>query len=140
MSLLCYEWEVVVEQEFVDGTAHGEYWDNPVPIKQMWNGTVRCYFNSLEPASNAGNASWNSFMLAGSVIYNASRIDNDGAALVFNGYNTKTPTHADRAIFRGTCRASRANFSAPRSGMATQEYAMRGIGAPTVGPFNTAAL
>jgi hypothetical protein len=140
ISLLCYEWEVSVDQEFVDGTAHGEYWDYPVPIKQMWTGSVRCYFNSIEPSANAGSAAWNAFMLGSSLIYNASRIDDDPGFLVFNGYNTMLFTHVDRAIFRGNCLASRSNFNAPRTGMVTQEYVMRGLGAPLIGPFATPAF
>lgn len=132
ITLLCFEWEVVVDQEFADGTGHGEYWDNPVPLKQMWSGTVRAYHSTAYPRNISTPANYAADMAAMNLMYNASRIAGDPAALTFTGYNGATAA-AGQEIFIGSCYASRANFSAPRNGMATQEYSMRGIGAPTRG-------
>lgn len=133
VTLLCFEWDVAVDQEFADGTAHGEYWDNPVPLKQMWSGTVRCYHASVPPRATQGTAgNWTTDMAAINLIYNASRISGDPASHSFVGYNGGV--NAGQAIFSGACYASRANFSAPRNGMATQEFVMRGIATPNFGP------
>lgn len=131
-TILCAEWEVNFEQEFADGTAHGEYWDVPVPTKQMWTGRAQAYVKSGGPAANANTANWITFMAANIMLYNAGRLVGDPSALLFTGF-AETPVNGTQYIFAGSAFATRANFSAPRNGAATQEINLRGVGAPTAG-------
>ena len=132
VTLLLFEWEVEYEQEYADGTAHGEYWDWPVIIKQSWTGRAMGYFTTALPGADAGQAGHISFQAGKNYLYNAGRIAADPAVATFTGWNNTAAT-ANQYIFSGSCYASRARLSAPKAGMFTQEVSLRGRGAPSVG-------
>jgi hypothetical protein len=114
--MLCFEWEVTFTQEFADSTAHGDFWDFPVPIKQMWTARAKGYFT----AAGAATATY---------IYGNSKQTGDPATVTFTGYSTPGTT---TKVFEGVGYASRGNFTSPQ-GMVTQEVEIRGYGAPTTG-------
>ena len=142
LVLLCTEWEVNFDQEFVDGTAHGEYWDYPVPIKMMWTGRAQAYFTTAVPSADSPNGPYLTFLEKNSVLYRAGRVGGDPAQAVFTGWNQApapsdftTPTYpaVARSIFSGSAFVSRASINAPNRGMVTQEIQLRGVGAPAQG-------
>jgi hypothetical protein len=131
-ALICSDWEINYEQEFADGTAHGEYWDIPVPIKQMWTGRIQAYMKAGNPGADFGAGGWNTYMAANVLQYSAGKISGDPAVATFTGYSV-APLIANRYIFQGTAYVSRAGFNAPKGGAATQELNLRGYGAPAAG-------
>ena len=135
-AILCFDWEVNFEQEFADGTAHGEYWDIPVPIKQMWTGRAQAYVLAGGPGANAEDAGWVTWMAQNILLFRAGKTAGDRAVASFTGWAHSPITggsNATQYIFKGDAYVSRASFSAPRNGAATQEIALRGYGAPTTG-------
>lgn len=131
-TLLLFDWEIQAEQEFADGTAHGEYWDNPVPLKMMWSGTARTYITTEPPSQAYSNASWLTWAASNYLLYTGFRVSGDPSAATFVGYNR--PSTGNHPIFTGSAYVSRASLQMPRSGMAVQEVQLRGIAAPSVGP------
>lgn len=132
-SILCSDWEVNFDQEFVDGTAHGEYWDVPVPIKMSWTGRVQAYMNAANIGATFPNAGWLSFMASHVAFHNAFRRTADPSRFTFTGY--PGPIIASQYIFQGDAYASRAAWNAPNRGAVTQELQLRGYGPPTAGPL-----
>ncbi len=116
ITMLCFDWEVNFNQDFADSTAHGDFWDFPVPLKMMWTGRAKGYFTT----AGAATATY---------IYNVSKIGGDPSLITFTGYSTPAAT---TAIFTGQGYASRGNFSSPMA-MVTQEVEIKGYGPPTVG-------
>lgn len=117
VTLLLFEWEVEVQQEFADATAHGDYWFNPLPITQRWTGRVRGYLTNSAAAT---------YLTAG---FNRSGV---GGVLTLNGYSDVTPTGGapgTQAIFSGTAFATRGRIIVPMA-MVTQELELTGIGPP----------
>lgn len=130
--LLCSEWEITFEQEFADGTAHGEYWDIPVPIKQMWTGRVQAYVKAGGPGATAEGGTWVTWMTENILYFMATKTSGDPAVASFTGYAT-APLVANQYIFKGDAYVSRSGLSLPKNGAATQEMTLRGYGAPATG-------
>lgn len=120
VTLLLVDWEVEGQQEFADGTAHGDFWYNPIPITQRWTGRVRGYLtNSAAAAATYLHAGFNT--------------SNVGGKLTFTGYSDVTPSGGapgTTAIFAGTCFAARGRVLMPMA-MVMQELELTGIGPPT---------
>jgi hypothetical protein len=111
------EWEVTVETDTADATAHGDMWQFPLPLDSGWR--VRCrgwivpgsaahYINAYYPSGAAG------------VI----------ATIIFRGYSGTVA--GGTLIFEGTVFPVRGNLSAPMT-LAEQEIEFVGYGVPTVG-------
>jgi len=121
ITLLCFEWEVEIQQEFADATAHGDYWFNPLPITERWTGRVRGYL------ANSAAASY------GSSLFSKTNI---GGAVAFTAYSDATavtgpPAHpGTQVIFAGSAYGARSRLLVPDA-MVTQEMELTGIGPPT---------
>ncbi len=118
ISLLLFEYDIEIQQEFADATAHGDFWYNPLPITQRWTARVRGYF----PNSNATTLSTSAF--------NASGV---GPSMKLQAYSDATVNSAQPgtvACFIGNCFASRGRLLVPMA-MVTQELELTGIGPPT---------
>jgi hypothetical protein len=131
-----YEWEVNYTQDFEDGTAHGDFWDVPIPSKMSWTGEARSYISAIDPNGAAGSGNWRTFMNTNSGLYNAGRVSADPAVATFTGYLTGTAS-ANFLVWQGSCYVSRAQLASPRKGMVTQQISLRGYGPPTFGPLGT---
>lgn len=118
VTLLLFEWEVELQQEFADATAHGDYWFNPLPITQRWTGRIRGYFTNSATTSYLGSG----FNLTGV-----------GALFTLNGYSDTTPSGGapgTAVVFTGTAFAARGRLLVPMA-MVTQELELTGVGPPT---------
>lgn len=134
-AIICSDWEVNLDQDFVDGTAHGEYWDYPVPIKQMWTARVQAYVVSGGPGVQAGQPTWVTWMAAHILYYGGFKISTDPSRAFFHGWAGPVDSPSgNQYIFRGEAYVSRGGFSAPKRGAATQELQLRGYGPPAFGP------
>lgn len=111
ITLLCFDWEFNVSTDFADGTAHGDYWEEPVQLRHSWTFRARGYCTS--GGTGYASVGWST---AGDV-----------AAITVTGYSVAGTSHT---IVAGPAFAARGNFSAPMA-MVTQEIELRGAGAPT---------
>ncbi len=122
--LLCFEWELEVQQEFADGTAHGDYWFNPIPITQRWTARVRGYLTNsaailiASPSQASSNPPYTNALFAKTTT---------GPEFTLTCYSDATPT---KIIFEGQAYASRGRVLVPDA-MVTQEMELTGIGPPT---------
>jgi hypothetical protein len=112
VTLNCFEWEVEVQQEFADATAHGDYWFNPLPITERWTARVRGYL------ANSSAVSFSSSLF---------QTANVGRIMTLTCYSDATPT---QVIFSGTAYGARGRLLVPDA-MVTQEMELTGIGPPT---------
>lgn len=128
--LLCFSWEIEINQEFADATAHGDYWRVRLPLTQDWTGRVQGYMSR-----------------AAAVTYQTAMAD---AASRGNYQNSPSGTGADPApmtltlyndagsniIFQGTCFGQRGRIMAPMA-MVTQELELVSAQVPTNGIIGT---
>lgn len=110
--LLIFDWEFNVTTDFADGTAHGDYWEQPVQLRHSWTFRGRGYLT--RGGAGLPASGWSS---------------TDVAALAIIGYGDNIPT---KVLISGNAFAARGNISAPMA-MVTQEIEFRGVGAPTLG-------
>ena len=110
-TLLIFDWEFNVSTDFADGTAHGDYWEQPVQLRHSW--TVRGRGYVTRGGSSLAATGWST--------------SGDAASLTVIGYSDNIPT---KVIIQGLAFAARGNFSAPMA-MVTQEIEFRGVGPPT---------
>ena len=110
--LLIFDWEFNVTTDFADGTAHGDYWEQPVQLRHGWTFRGRGYV--ARGGAGLAASGWSA---------------TDVAALAILAYSDNTPSHT---VISGNAFAARGNFSAPMA-MVTQEIELRGVGAPTLG-------
>lgn len=114
ITLLCFDWELNVTTDFADGTAHGDYWEQPVQLRHSWTFRCRGYFTYGGAANTSYiGATWGS---------NST----DPAAVTITAYSEAGTTAANRLI-SGNAFVARGTFSAPMA-MATQEIELRGVG------------
>lgn len=111
--LLIFDWEFGTSTDFADGTAHGDYWEQPVQLRHSWTFRGRGYILRNTGAALTATG-WSS---------------TDVAALAIIGYGDNIPT---KVLISGNAFAARGNISAPMA-MVTQEIEFRGVGAPTLG-------
>lgn len=109
-----FDWEVTVEMETFDATAHGEYWRVHVQGDQSWRARARGYFKPSDASYLAARSS--------SV---------DPLVTVFTGYSGMETT-TDKIVWQGACFITRANFSVPMA-MIEQEIELVGTGQPLAG-------
>src|SRR5215471_8388744 len=115
LVLDAFDWEVEIVTDFVDGTAHGDLWDVPVPLKYSWTGRVRGYWETLQ------NTYLHAFTLqAGSPVP-------DILTGTFTAYGDDTSTVI---VFQGACYAVRTRWNVPNA-MLEQELELRGFGKAT---------
>jgi len=119
LVLTCFEWEIEIRADFVDGTAHGDPWDVPVPLKYEWTGRARGYYH-------IGDATY----LAAYAAQISGTPPPDLAAITFTGYRTFDGTTAANPIFTASGFVTRSRWLAPEA-MAEQEIEMRGTGLPS---------
>lgn len=119
-TLTVFDWEVEIRTEFVDATAHGDYWDIPVPLKYLWTARVRGYY---VPA----NATYMHAAYANPI----TATPTDIAAASFVGYKDTTGT---LAVFTGNGFVVRTRFAAPMA-MVEQELEIRGAVQPGTTAF-----
>lgn len=131
-TLRLYEWSVTYEQEFEDATAHGDYWEVIVPSKMKWTGNAKSYIDAANPGGAAYVTAWNTHRAANSILYQASARTVDPAVCTFTGYTGVATTNF--VLWQGACWVSRAEVSAPRKGVVTQSFDIRGNGVPAIGP------
>lgn len=112
---LLFDWEVTIETDTADATAHGDYWKVNLALDSGWTFRARGY---VVPASAAHYLN---------VLWSSSTIP---ANFVVAGYSGSVS--AGTMIFQGTGIPVRGSISAPMA-MAEQEWEIRGTGAPTVG-------
>ncbi len=115
-TLNVFDWEMEIHTEFADATAHGDFWDVPVPLKYMWTARVKGYFDS-------GATSYLSAYkgTAGAIAGGTADI----VPVSFVAGRTTTPT----SIFTANGYLVRAHWAAPMA-MVEQEAEIRGNGAP----------
>lgn len=120
------EWEVTIESEVADVTAHGDFWEVNVPLKQSWRGRMKGF------VALTGVASYMAAFAQGS-----GGDYRDPVLIYFTGYNTSTPPGAGTVqgagniIFQGQGFVTRGNISMPMA-MGEQEIEITGSGSPTV--------
>lgn len=112
---LLFDWEVTIETDTVDATAHGDFWKVNLALDSGWTFRARGYVVPGS-ASHYLNSLWNSSAIPANV--------------TVAGYSGSVATGT--MIFQGTGIPIRGNLSAPMA-MAEQEWEIRGTGAPTVG-------
>lgn len=122
--LNCFEWELEVQQEFADATAHGDFWFNPLPITQRWTARVRGYLTNSSAIAISSPSQSSSNPPYTNALFNKS---GTGPAFVLTCYSDPTPT---LIVFKGSAFASRGRLLAPMA-MVTQEMELTGIGPPT---------
>lgn len=112
---LLFDWEITVDTDTADVTAHGDVWKFKVPLDSGWKFRAKGY---VVPASAAHyiNSQWSS----GAVPANVTIAAFSGTV----GTGTK--------IWEGTGVPVRGNLSAPMA-LAEQELEFEGYGAPTTG-------
>jgi hypothetical protein len=112
---LLYEWEVTVDTDSADVTAHGDPWKYKVALDSGWTFRAKSY---VVPASAAHII--NSLYSSGAVPPN----------VVVAGFSGTVA--GGTKIFEGTGTPKRAALAAPME-LATQEFEVEGYGPPTVG-------
>lgn len=119
------EWEITIESEMAEVTAHGDFWEVNVPLKQSWRGRAKGF------VALTGVLSYLAAFKQGS-----DGDYRDPVLLYFTGYNTVTPPGAgtvqgaSNIIFQGQGYVTRGNISVPMA-MAEQEIEITGSGSPT---------
>ena len=121
----CTEWEVTIESEMADVTAHGDFWEVNVPLKQSWRARAKGYVAITGVLS---------YMVA--FAQGSAGDYRDPVLTYFTGYNTATPPGSgtvqglSNIIFQGQGYITRGNISVPMT-MAEQEIEITGSGSPT---------
>lgn len=115
LTLTAHSWEIEITTEFVDGTGHGDIWDVPVPLKYMWTGRVRGFYDT---ANNPYMHLYNP-QISGSP-------PPDITSFTFTAYKDAVPT---TAVFAGSGFVVRARWDVPQA-MVEQELEVRGTGTP----------
>lgn len=115
VTLTLTSWECEIRTDYADGTAHGDFWDVPVPLKYSWTARASGYFDTASTTS-------------GTYLHTFSGLDStDQTAVAFVGYASADNT---APIFHGNGFITRARWESPQS-QVIQEIEMRGTGAPT---------
>jgi len=118
LIVLLFDWSVEVNQKVVELTAHGDYWEYQVPTVAGWTFRAKGYVVPAS-ASHYINNIWASGALPG------------GSGYVFiKGFSGSVASGTP--IFAGHGVPLKGVLSVPME-MATQEFEIRGHGAPTIG-------
>lgn len=112
-TLSVFDWTAEIHTDFADGTAHGDFWDVPVPLKYSWTARVRGYFSGTSTYLHGFNAA-------------VGASPGDITAVNFVGYRDASSTNA---VFTGSGYLVRAQFAANKNSMVEQEAEIRGTGA-----------
>lgn len=118
-TLFLVDWRIEVRTDFVDGTAFGDFWDVPVPIRYRWTGRARGRYSSQLSYLSAYSAQAST----------ASGFPQDIVAANFSCYTDDSASHL---IFQGPGYVELASFTAPEAAMVEQEINMRGYGPAAV--------
>ena len=105
-----FDWELTIEADYEDVTAHGDEWEQVVPLKQRWTFRARGYITT------AGTTYLAAFNTAGAP-----------AAVSIIAYTDNGTT----ARFTAQGYPTRGSITAPMT-MVEQSFEFRGAGAPTV--------
>lgn len=116
-TLHLFDWEVRVTQTLTEVSAHGDEWEQWIPLRQGWTARARGYLTR----SAAATATY-----IGGGAYDLS---SSGDEITFTGYSNFGST----AIFTGTCYADQVTLTVPNA-MVEQEITLRGNAAPSTGP------
>jgi hypothetical protein len=108
-----FDWEVNVNFDYADATAHGDRWKQKVFLDADWPARARGYVTA---------ASTNQYILA-------STSGAVPSALTFTGYSDMTLM---TKLWEGPCLISRGRISAPMA-MVEQEFELVSNGVPTAG-------
>lgn len=110
-----YDWEVVVDTDTADVTAHGDFWQYHVPLDSGWTFRFKAY---VVPASSAHylNQFWSNNAVPPNV-----------AVAGFSG-----TVAGGTKIFEGVAVPTQGTLSAPM-GLAEQSFEFKGYGPPTAG-------
>src|SRR6266536_4075757 len=106
-----FDWELTVEADYEDVTAHGDEWEQVTPLKQRWTFRAKGYVT----------VSATSYLAA----FNKTGPPATVTVTAYSGSASST------VIFTAIGYPTRGNFSAPMA-LAEQEFEFRGAGAPSV--------
>lgn len=112
---LLTEWEVTVDTDLADTTAHGDVWKQQAVLDSGWTFRAKGY---VVPGSTGHRI--NSLYSSGSI----------PPAVTVAGFSGTVA--GGTKIFEGSGLPVRANLTAGME-LATQEFEVRGVGAPTAG-------
>lgn len=112
-----FDWEIRIRQSVVEVTAHGDEWEQWIPLRQGWTGRARGYMTRAAAASATYHGG------------GAFDLSSSGDELTFIGYSD----FGDTVIFQGACFAEEVTLSVPNA-MVEQEITLRGSVAATTGP------
>ena len=106
-----FDWELSIEADYEDVTAHGDEWEQVVPLKQRWTFRAKGYIT-----------------VGGTTYLAAFNKTGAPATVTVVAY---TGDLSSTVAFTAIGYPTRGNLSAPMD-MATQEFEFRGAGAPSV--------
>lgn len=115
-TLHLFDFEIKVTQKLIEVTAHGDEWEQWIPLRQGWTGRARGYLSRAAAAT-------------ATYIGGAAKISASPAAGTFIGYSDFGTT----IIFQGEIYAEDITLQFPNA-MVEQEITFRGSMAPTTGP------
>lgn len=117
-----FDWEVNIETETTDATAHGDYWKQPIILTNSWRGRAKAYITALQQTSYASFWRLQNGSAAGAY--------KDPPLINFVGYNDWTSLGSGKILWEGIAYCTRGNLSVPMA-MAEQELEFEGVGSPT---------
>lgn len=120
-----FDWSIKVTQTLIEVTAHGDEWEQWVPLRQGFTGRARGY---LSRSAAIASGTTRSYLGGTNTTTSALRLGSPGAEMSFVGYSDFGST----VLFTGNCFAEDITIEVPNA-MATQEINFRGSVAPTVG-------
>lgn len=122
-----FDWSIKVTQTLIEVTAHGDEWEQWIPLRQGFTGRARGY---LSRAADITSATKRSYLGGTNTSAGPLRLGAPGSEMTFIGYSDFGTT----VLFQGLCFAEDITIEVPNA-MATQEINFRGSVAPTAGIF-----
>lgn len=116
-TLHLFDWELRITQSLTEVTAHGDEWEQWIPLRQGWTARARGYMTKAATVTD---------LYHGGGAFDRS---SSGDEITFTGYSDFGST----VLFTGTCFAEQVTLTFPNE-MVEQEITIRGSAAPSAGP------